>query len=75
MTEDEVQEEARTLAREAGFNPEEIAPCGEPQPVVYDRGDGVAVTMLKRPLCPRWTPFITAARRRLEDREQAGGAA
>jgi hypothetical protein len=73
MTEEErIQEEilteAKALARAAGLNPNAIAEIGEPEPVLDDRGDGVFVTQMRRPLRPRWTEFVDEARRRVAAR-------
>lgn len=69
MSEDDVQAEARRLARLDGFNPDEIVHCGDPQPVVSDRGDGVPVISMRRPLRPRWSAYVKQARARLEGGE------
>ncbi len=65
---DEIQDEAKALAREAGVNPDEIAQYGEPEPVSDDRGDGVFVTTMHRPLRPLWTVYVHEARARVEAR-------
>lgn len=75
MTEDEVQAEARSLAREAGFDPDEIVVGDEPEPVVYDRGDGVPLISMHRPLRARWTTFESEARTRLQERAGDAGQA
>lgn len=74
MNEDEVHAEARSLAREAGFDPDEIVHCGDPEPVIDDRGDGVPLITMHRPLRPRWTAFEAEARSRIRDRSGDAGA-
>jgi hypothetical protein len=65
MTEDDVLTEARSLARAAGFDPDEIVEGDECEPVIQDRGDGVPLVSMHRPLRPRWAQFETEARARL----------
>jgi hypothetical protein len=55
MMEDDIRSEARALAREAGHDPDEILPLGDPQAVQMDRGDGRMVVEMRRPLRARWT--------------------
>lgn len=66
MTDDEVQTEARRLAREAGFNPDEIVQSDECEPVIQDRGDGVPLVSMHHPLQPRWAQFEEQARAKLQ---------
>jgi hypothetical protein len=75
MTEDEVQTEARTLARAAGFDPDEIVEAEEAEPVIEDRGDGVPVVEMRHPLRPRWALFEDQARAKLEGGAESPGAA
>jgi hypothetical protein len=64
---DQVQAMARDLARAAGLNPDAIGEQGEPEAMVEDRGDGVPITVMRRPLRPNWWTFIEDARRKLGD--------
>ena len=70
MIEDEIQEEAKAVAREKGLNPDEIIQGGECEPVVDDRGDGVPLISMHHPLRARWMEFEEEARRRVEARRQ-----
>jgi hypothetical protein len=65
--EDLVVATARDLARAAGLNPDGIAEQGEPEPIEEDRGDGVTITVMRRPLRPNWSVFVQDARRKLGD--------
>jgi hypothetical protein len=75
MIEDEIQAEAKALAREKGLNPDEIIEGGECEPVVDDRGDGVPLISMHHPLRARWMEFEEEARRRVEARRQGEGEA
>lgn len=66
MNDDEVQTEARNLARAAGFNPDEIVETDECEPVIQDRGDGVPLVSMHHPLRPRWAQFEAEARAKLQ---------
>jgi hypothetical protein len=70
MIEDDIQAEAKALAREKGLNPDEIIEGGECEPVISDRGDGVPLVSMHHPLRARWTQFEAEARRRVEARRQ-----
>jgi hypothetical protein len=73
MIEDDIQAEARALAREQGLNPDEIVEGGECEAVVDDRGDGVPVISMHHPLRARWTEFEAEARRRVQARRAEKG--
>jgi hypothetical protein len=75
IREDEVQAEARSLARSAGLNPDEILEEGDPEPLAEDRGDGVQVTAMRRPFKPRWMEFEAQAREVVAQRAGKPGAA
>lgn len=70
MIEDDIQAEAKSLAREQGFNPDEIIEGSECEPVFQDRGDGVPLISMHHPLRARWMEFEAEARRRVEARLQ-----
>ena len=71
--EDDIQAEAKALAREQGLNPDEIIEGGECAPVIDDRGDGVPLISMHHPLRARWTEFEDEARRRVEARRDGQG--
>jgi hypothetical protein len=73
MIEDDIQAQAKALARERGFNPDEIVEGGECEPVVDDRGDGVPLISMHHPLRVRWMQFEAEARRRVEARGAPSG--
>jgi hypothetical protein len=73
MYEDEIQAEAKALAREKGLNPDEIVEGGECEPVIDDRGDGVPFISMHHPLRARWMEFEAEARRRVLARKTGAG--
>lgn len=74
MIDDDIQAEAKALAREKGMNPDEIIEGDECEPVAEDRGDGVPVVSMHHPLRARWMEFEAEARQRVQARQQGTGA-